>query len=217
MSVKREEILAAAEAIADERGLDGLSMRAVAQAVGVTPMALYPHVGDKAGLLDALVGRALGRLYEAAPRLTDPTADWRERLRSFASTARTLSLGHPWVAGLLFSRPAVTPEAVRTVDVVYVALLDAGAPPAEVARLERLYSTFVVGWIASETGGRFGPGGLDPRGRRGQLPEGALPGHTALAPHLDGPVDWAAEFAADLDDVEAMITAAVARTAPPRG
>lgn len=211
MSGKREEILAAAEAVADERGLEGLSMRAVAQRVGVTPMALYPHVGDKAGLLDALVGRALGRLYEAAPVVTDAGVDWRERLGAFAHTARTLALGRPWVAGLLFSRPAVTPEAVRTVDVLYTALLDAGVPPAEVPRLERLFSTFVVGWIASESGGRFGPGGLDPRGRRGQLPEGALPGHTALAAHLDGPVDWEAEFAANVRDLVVMVEAAAER------
>lgn len=211
MNGKREEILAAAEAVADERGVEGLSMRAVAQRVGVTPMALYPHVGDKAGLLDALVGRALARLYEAAPLLSDASADWRERLRVFAHTARALALGRPWVAALLFSRPAVTPEALRTVDLLCAALLDAGAPPAEVPRLERLFSTFVVGWIASESGGRFGPGGLDPRVRRGQPPEGALPGHAAVAAHPDGPVDWEAEFAANVRDLQAVVEAAAAR------
>ncbi|MFG1807955.1 TetR/AcrR family transcriptional regulator [Streptomyces sp. NPDC049040] len=211
MSGKREEILDAAEAIADERGLEGLSMRAVAQAVGLTPMALYPHVKDKGGLLDALVGRMLGRLYEAAPGAASQESEWRERLRLFARTARTLSLGHPWAAGLLFSRPAVAPDAVRTVDLLYTVLLDAGISPAEVPRLERLVSTFVLGWIASEAGGRFGPGSLDPRGRRGQLPTGTLPGHGALAGHLDQPVDWEAEFEADLTDLVAMVEAAVAR------
>lgn len=223
MNAKREEILDAAQAIADERGLQGLSMRAVAQAVGLTPMALYPHVKDKAGLLDALVGRMLGVLYEAAPGLSAPAADWRERLRLFARTARALSLGHSWAAGLLFSRPAVTPDAVRTVDVLYTTLLDAGVPPAEVPRLERLVSTFVLGWIASEAGGRFGPGSLDPRGRRGRLPAGTLPGHAALAEHLDRPVDWEAEFEANLADLEAMVAAAagarpaVSRPGPPTG
>lgn len=200
MSAKREEILDAALAIADERGLDGVSMRAVARAVGLTPMALYPHVKDKAGLLDAMLGRLLGLVHQEVPAIAGE-ADWRDRLRVFARTARQLSGGHPWVTSLLFSRPAVTPDATATVDLLYGALLDAGVPPAQVPRLERLVTTFVLGWIASESGGRFGPGELDPRGRRGQLPEGALPGHAALAAWLDEPVDWEAEFEADVTDL----------------
>jgi AcrR family transcriptional regulator len=209
MSAKREGILDAALEIADERGLAGVSMRAVAQAVGVTPMALYPHVRDKAGLLDAMLGRLLATLHDEAPELADQEADWRARLAAFAHTARRLSIGHPWVTGLLFSRPAVTPEGVRTVDRVYTALLDAGVPPDEVPRLERLVSTFVLGWIASEAGGRFGP--LDPRGSRGQLPEGTLPGHAAVAEVLARPMDWGAEFTTDLADLERLIVAAARR------
>jgi AcrR family transcriptional regulator len=209
MTGKREEILDAALAIADERGLAGVSMRAVAQAVGVTPMALYPYVKDKAGLLDAMLGRVLGTVLESAAGLAGDL-DWRERLRLFTGAARTLAAGHPWVTGLLFSRPAVTPDAVTTVDLLYRTLLDAGVPACEVPRLERMVSTFVLGWIASESGGRFGPGSLDPRGRRGQLPQGALPGHAAVAQYLDPPVDWDAEFAANVADLERLI-ASVAR------
>lgn len=210
MSGKREEILDAALALADERGLGAVSMRAVAQAVGVTPMALYPHVKDKAGLLDAMLGRLLAQVYEAAPAMASGT-DWRQRLRMFAHTARSLAIGHPWVAGLLFSRPAVTPDAVTTIDVLYGALLDAGVPAAQVPRMERLVGTFVLGWIASESGGRFGPGDVDPRSRRGRLPEGALPGHEAVAAWLDPPVDWDAEFEADVADLERLVESVAAR------
>lgn len=212
MSGKREEILDAALAIADERGLAGVSMRAVAQAVGVTPMALYPHVKDKAGLLDAMLGRLLANVSAAAPELTGGL-DWRVRLRAFADTARGLAIGHPWAVTLLFSRPAITPDAVTIVDLLYGALLDAGVPPSQVPRLERLVSTYVLGWIASESGGRFGPGAPDPRGRRGQLPEGDLPAHLALADWLEPPVDWDAEYAADLDDLERLVES-VAERAP---
>jgi AcrR family transcriptional regulator len=210
MTGKREEILDAALDLADERGLAGVSMRAVAQAVGLTPMALYPHVGDKAGLLDGMLGRLLGRVYEAAPVLA-AEVDWRERLRLFAHTARSLSHGHPWVAALVFSRPAVTPEAVGTIDLLYGALLDAGVPPREVPRLERLVGTFVLGWIASESGGRFGPGDPGSRGGRGHLPGGILPGHAAVAHWLAQPVDWDEEFAACLRDIESVVEAAAAR------
>ncbi|NJP43590.1 TetR/AcrR family transcriptional regulator [Actinacidiphila epipremni] len=210
MTGKREEILDAALALADERGLAGVSMRAVAQAVGVTPMALYPHVRDKAGLLDAMLGRLLSTVTQASPEMAG-AADWRTRLRAFADTARGLSAGHPWATTLLFSRPAVTPDAVLLVDLLYRALLDAGVPPAQVPRVERLVSTYVLGWIASEAGGRFGPGTLDPRGRRGRLPEGGLPGHARVAAWLDPPVDWDAEFAADLDDLVRLVESVAAR------
>lgn len=74
-------------------------------------------------------------------------------------------------------------------------------------RLERLISTFVIGFAASEASGRFGTGSLDPRGRRGRLPEGELPGHGRLAPWLDLPWDLDTEFEADLDDLLRLIKA----------
>jgi AcrR family transcriptional regulator len=202
---RREEILAAAMVLADERGLDAVSMRAVAERVGVTPMALYPHVGSKAALLDGMMGRLLADLVPtAAPGLT-----WQDRLGSFARGARAIATRHPWAAALLFARPAVEPDSVRAVDGIYAALLDAGIAESDVPRLERMLSTFVLGFAASEAGGRFGPGGLDPRGRRGQLPDGTLPAHARLAEVLDRAVDWDAEFEADLADLESLVEAAV--------
>jgi AcrR family transcriptional regulator len=210
MGGRREEILDAAVAIADERGLKAVSMRAVADRVGLTPMALYPHIGgSKDGLLDGMIGRLLAPLPQ--DRAWTGAPDWREQLRVLGHAARALARAHPWAAVLLFSRPGVAPDAVRTIDGIYAALLDAGVPPREVPRLERLVSTFILGFAASEAGGRFGPGRLDPRGRRGQLPEGDLPAHTELARWLEEPVDWEAEFEADLEDLRRMIEAVAAR------
>ncbi|MEU5030424.1 TetR/AcrR family transcriptional regulator [Streptomyces milbemycinicus] len=220
MGGRREEILDAALAIADEQGLEAVSMRAVADRVGVTPMALYRHVSDKAALLDGVAGRLLAallplderevRVGEGAGRAAEPRA-WDERLRGLAYACREVARRHPWVAHLLFSRPAVTPDAVRAVDVIYTALIDAGVPDREVPRLERLISTFVIGFAASEASGRFAPGTVDPRGRRGRLPEGELPGHGRLAPWLDLPVDLDAEFEADLEDIRRLVEAVARR------
>jgi AcrR family transcriptional regulator len=196
MESRRQEILDAALALADEKGLAAVSMRAVAERTGVTPMALYPYVGSKAALLDGMVGRLL---VDLTP--DDAGPGWRERLRALARAARGLAHRHPWAAALLFTRPAVTAEAVIAVDQIYAALLDAGVPDAEVPRVERMISTLILGYAASELGGRFGPGEIDPRGRRGQLPEGALPAHARLHKWLDAPVDWTAEFEADVDDL----------------
>src|SRR5262245_10359539 len=140
MDDKRRQILDAALAIADEEGLDAVSMRSVAARVGVSPMALYPYVGSKAALLDGLVGRLIDEL----PKPAGP--DWRAGLRAAADGVRALARAHPSAFGLLLSRPSVTPDAARVVDGIYQALLEAGVPPADVPRLERLVSTFVLGF-----------------------------------------------------------------------
>jgi AcrR family transcriptional regulator len=205
MPDRRQEILDAALALADEKGLDAVSMRAVAERTGVTPMALYPHVGSKAALLDGMLGRLLADLLP--PVAAAESQDWRQRLRTIAHLARGLAHQHPWAATLIFSRPSVAPDAVRVVDQIYAALIDAGVPDADVARVERLVSTFVIGYGASETGGRFSTGTLNPRGRRAQLAAAELPAHNALAAWLDTPVDWDAEFETDLDDLARLIEA----------
>jgi AcrR family transcriptional regulator len=209
---RRDEILDAAMAIADERGLDAVSMRAVAERAGVTAMALYPHVRSKAALLDGMLGRLFAQLplQAAAPA----GQDWRQQLRDLAHAARRLAHRHPWAAGLVFSRASITPDAVRAVDQFYAALLDSGVPAAEVPRLERLLSTFVLGYAASEKGGRFGAADINRRIRGGTLPATELPAHALLARWLEEPVDWDAEFDADLDDLRRLIEGVAARQPP---
>ncbi len=196
---KRRQILDAALAIADEDGLDAVSMRSVAARVGVSPMALYPYVGSKAALLDGLVGRLLSELaVDQAP------ADWREGLRVLANAMRALARRHPTAFMLLLSRPSVTPEAAAAVDAVYQGLLVAGVPPKHVPRVERMVSTFVLGFAASEVNGRFAVDDPQLRARRGV----ELPAHQALGAILLD-VDWDAEFEADLRDLESVIDALI--------
>lgn len=197
-TARRQQILGAALAIADEQGLDAVTMRAVAARIGVTAMALYPHVRSKDDLLDRLVGRLLAELSRP-----DPAEPWRDRLRALGRSARDLAHRHPAVVPLLFARPAVTPEAVLVVDAIYLALLDAGVPDAEVARVERLVSTFVLGYAISETSGRFAAG--DPRERRALLEGTELPAHRKLADQLETATSWDAEFEADLDDLVRLV------------
>jgi AcrR family transcriptional regulator len=199
MEDKRRQILDAALEIADEDGLDGVSMRSVAARVGVSPMALYPYVGSKAALLDGLVGRLLGELSTG-----DAPGDWREGLRTLANRMRALARRHPSAFMLLLSRPSVTPEAAAAVDAVYQGLLEAGVPPKDVPRIERLVSTFVLGFAASEVNGRFAVDDPQLRARRGV----DLPAHQVLAEVLLE-VDWEAEFEADLRDLESLIASLV--------
>jgi len=207
--LSRASILDAALELADERGLGATSMRAVAERVGVTPMALYPYVGSKAALLDGLVDRMLAEFlpdigaHEGRP--------WRDRLRLIGYGVRELARRHPTTFTLLFDRPAVTPDAVRVVDAIYRALLDAGVPDKDVPRLERLFTTFCLGFALSDVNGRFAVGGVNPRARRAAAAPGAVPAHEQLAPVLDSELDLDAEYEADLENLIDLVASVADR------
>lgn len=143
-------MLAAGLAIADERGLEALTMSAVADRLGVTAMALYRHVANKADLLDGLVERLL---TEVPP----PPGDlaWPERLTALARAMRTAAQRHPGVFPLVLQRPAATPAALVARRGVYEGLAEAGVAATDVAQVERIVSSAVLGFAASEAGGRF--------------------------------------------------------------
>jgi AcrR family transcriptional regulator len=148
--IDRPAVLDASLAIADERGLPAVTMQAVATRLGVTPMALYRHVADKADLLDGVVERLLDEI-------PDPPADepWDRQLAAMGRALRATARRHPAVFPLLLQRPATTPAARRARDRVHTALRAAGIARKDVARVERLLSTMVLGFAASEASGRF--------------------------------------------------------------
>jgi AcrR family transcriptional regulator len=97
-------IAEAALAISDERGADGLAMRAVAQRLGVTPMALYHHVADKAALVSLMVDASIAE--RPLPRPTG--AGWVEDLLELARSWRESLDRHPALATLMRSYPRWT-------------------------------------------------------------------------------------------------------------
>ena len=104
--ISRESVLAAALRLADEQGLNAVTMHAVAKCLRVTPMALYRHVDDKNALLDGLVEVLLGECP-----LPPPDVPWDERLTALAAGIRDTARRHPTAFPLLLTRPAVTPAA----------------------------------------------------------------------------------------------------------
>jgi AcrR family transcriptional regulator len=119
--LSRDRVLTAAVELADERGLDAISMRRVGESLGVEAMSLYRHVRDKDDLLDGMVDAVIARFP-----LRDGSLEWRESLRSLLRGAHSVLLEHPWVAALATSRPAVGPARLRFVDAVLGALLSGG-------------------------------------------------------------------------------------------
>jgi AcrR family transcriptional regulator len=148
--IGRAAILAAALEIADEHGLEAVTMHAVARSLHVTPMALYRHVSSKAALLDGLVEMLLTEFPLPAQDLP-----WDERLAALAAGIRATAHHHRGAFPLLLSRPTVTRAALQVRQAVYQALREAAIPEASVARTERLLSTVVLGFAVSEASGRF--------------------------------------------------------------
>jgi AcrR family transcriptional regulator len=153
MVERKEQIVRAALDIADEQGLAAVSMRAVAARVGVTAMALYRHVASKEELLDGVLELLLAELA-----LPDADASWESRLSALGSAVRELARRHPATIRLVLERPGQTPDARVRVAAIHQALRDAGLTGYQVERLERMVSTFAVGFAVSEVSGRFAAG-----------------------------------------------------------
>jgi AcrR family transcriptional regulator len=97
--LSRARVLEAAVTLADEIGLEAFSMRGLAQELGVVPMALYKHVGNKDELLDGMVDIVFGEM-----RFPAAAEGWRATLRGRAITAREALKRHSWAIGLMESR-----------------------------------------------------------------------------------------------------------------
>jgi AcrR family transcriptional regulator len=107
----RERVLRAAVALADREGADSLSMRRLAEQLGVVPMALYKHVANKEEMLDGMVDIVVGEI--------DPPAegtDWKTAVRQRILSARQALLRHPWASRVIESRPEPTPTVIEYMD-----------------------------------------------------------------------------------------------------
>lgn len=92
-------------ALADREGLDAVSMRRLGAELGANPMSLYHHVGDKDGLLGAMVDAVVGRIAPGWPGPGEPAA-WTDELRSLILAARGVMVAHRWAVDLILQRPA---------------------------------------------------------------------------------------------------------------
>ncbi|MBL7256310.1 TetR/AcrR family transcriptional regulator [Paractinoplanes lichenicola] len=150
MDDKRRLILDQAMALVDERGLAAMSMRAVAERVGLTSMALYPYVGGKDALLDGLVdllGLELGD--DVGGERPD---DWRHRLRALGRAVRGLAKRHPGAFPLLLNRPAGASASWLTAALRGI-LHDARVPDEHIPRLARMILAFLLGYATGEVTG----------------------------------------------------------------
>lgn len=148
--LSRERVLEAALTMADAGGLGSVSMRNLAQALGVEAMSLYNHVANKDDLLDGMVDRVFAEIEQPE------AGDWRERMRARAVSARRALTNHPWVIGLLNSRGTPGPATLRHHDWVIGVLRNNGFSLPMTAHAFALLDSFIYGFVMQEFSLRSG-------------------------------------------------------------
>ncbi|OKI56351.1 TetR/AcrR family transcriptional regulator [Micromonospora sp. CB01531] len=175
--LSRDRILRAAVALADEAGIESLSMRNLAQDLGVVPMALYKHVANKDELLDGMIDVVVG---EIDPLM--PDADWKHRVRRRILSARQVLQRHPWAPLAIESRNMATPAILAYLDSM-VGTFRAGGFSADLAHhVMHAMGSRILGFSqelfdASRRAGRSGTANPDP-------PAALPPEVAARFPHL---------------------------------
>jgi AcrR family transcriptional regulator len=121
--LSRDRVLRAAIALADENGIDALSMRRLARTLGVEAMSLYNHVANKDDLLNGITDLVLREIELPSDE------DWKAALRRSAISAHEVLRSHPWACNLALSPARVVPGSVRRADWLLRTLREAGFPP----------------------------------------------------------------------------------------
>ena len=142
----RDEIVHKALELLDNEGFDGLTMRRLAERLGIKAASLYNHVRDKDELL-TLMGDAI---CAEIPDL-DMTQPWREQAEGMAHTIRRVLKGHRDGARVLAATPPIGPNRLRLVEQLLAAVTAAGFPRASVADVSFVMSSFVIGFVLDET------------------------------------------------------------------
>ncbi|MEU7868613.1 TetR/AcrR family transcriptional regulator [Dactylosporangium sp. NPDC049140] len=145
--LSRAKIAATAIRVADEHGLDGLSVRKIAKELGVGPMRLYDYVVNRSELLDLMVDAVYARIAEA-----DRPADWRAAVVAIARLTRVAALEHEWFADLLGGRPHLGPNALAVGESTAAALSQAPGVRdiADLQRAAGTLSAFLIGALRRE-------------------------------------------------------------------
>jgi AcrR family transcriptional regulator len=126
--LSRERVLRAAVELADERGLEALTMRNLGQSLGVEAMSLYNHVANKEAILDGVIEVVVGEVLEAVEgtdRLASP-GEWKAAMRRRMLAAREVWLRHRWAPAVLESRTDPPPVVMRYMDGLLGLMLQGG-------------------------------------------------------------------------------------------
>lgn len=143
--LSRERILLAAIRLADEGGIESLSMRKLAQDLGVQAMSLYNHVANKDDMIDGIVDLVVGEI-----EVPDLGVDWKTAMRRRAISAHEVILRHPWATMPIVSRINVGPAMLRYIDATLGCLWEAGFSVEMVDRAWNEIDSHIYGFTLQE-------------------------------------------------------------------
>jgi AcrR family transcriptional regulator len=143
--LNKQRVLGAAVALADRGGVRSLSMRKLAQELGVEAMSLYHHVANKDDILDGIVDVVFSEI-----ELPSGDADWKAAMRQRAISAREALLRHPWATGLMESRSTPGPATLRHHDAVLGILRTAGFSVELAAHAFSVLDSYIYGFALQE-------------------------------------------------------------------
>lgn len=144
-ALNRAAIIDAAVTLADEQGIDALSMRSVARVLGVEAMSIYHHVAGKEAILDGMVDTVFSEFYTPAPG-----KPWADEMRRRSVSAREALTRHPWAVGLMDSRRNAGHENLRHHDAVLGCLFAAGFPTPLAGHAYALLDAHLYGFMVQE-------------------------------------------------------------------
>ncbi len=145
LPLTRDRVLQAAIRLADEGGLESVSMRKVGQALRVEAMSLYKHVANKDDILDGIADLVIGDFEVPAG-----DGDWKTAIRRSAISTHEVLLRHPWAGSLIESRSNAGPARLRYLDAVIGTLSGAGFPMPIVIRAIMALDSHTYGFVLQE-------------------------------------------------------------------
>jgi AcrR family transcriptional regulator len=147
LPLSRDRILLAALDLADEGGIDSLTMRRLGQVLGFEAMSLYNHVANKDDVLDGILDLVLD---ESEP--PSPAGDWDTAIRSSAISVHRSLQRHPWACPLLLSPGRIRPARLRYMDSLLGRLREAGFSADTTYHAYHVLDAHIIGfslWQAS--------------------------------------------------------------------
>jgi AcrR family transcriptional regulator len=145
-SLTREEIIKEALALLEQQGAGALSMRRLADRLGVAPNTLYTYVRGKADLIDGLIDQ----VYAGLTLELDRSGDWTQQLTTLSQAIRAHLLAHPAVVPYALQQPGLGPHSLRLGEAIYRVLRPAGFSDQAVVGTVYALLTYILGFVALE-------------------------------------------------------------------
>ncbi len=144
-TLTRERVLEGAVALADDIGIDALTIRKLAEALGTKPMTIYYHVPSKEEIIDGMVETVFSEID-----LPPEDLDWKEAMRVRCRSARRVLKRHPWAAPLMESRTSPGPANLGHHEAVLACLRRGGLDLQMTAHAYAILDSFIYGFAFEE-------------------------------------------------------------------